>query len=57
VDSGAITLQNICIGDYPIIAARAVGTKDFPFNCAVMGNPAMIVKEFNPRHKQLAEQK
>lgn len=55
---GAILLPGIVIGEYSVIAAGAVVTKDVPPNKLVMGIPAKIVKEvplpdsaLNEKHK------
>ena len=37
-------LPNVTIGDYAIIGANSVVTKDVPSGCVVGGNPAKIIK-------------
>jgi acetyltransferase-like isoleucine patch superfamily enzyme len=44
VGVGAIILAGIRVGDYCVIGAGAVVTKDVPSNCIAAGNPARIIK-------------
>jgi acetyltransferase-like isoleucine patch superfamily enzyme len=39
-------LPGIVIGNYCVIGANSVVTKDIPSNCMVIGNPARIVKRY-----------
>ena len=45
-------LSGVHIGRHSIVAARAVVTKDVPPLCIVAGNPARIIKQYNPETKQ-----
>ena len=48
VGSGAIILRNVTVGENSIIAAGAVVTKDVPKNVIVGGNPARVIRQFEP---------
>lgn len=41
-------LSGVRIGRHSVVAARAVVTKDVPDYCVVAGNPAKIIKQYNP---------
>jgi acetyltransferase-like isoleucine patch superfamily enzyme len=41
---GAIILAGIKLGDYCVVGAGSVVTKDVPSNCIVVGNPARVIK-------------
>ena len=43
----AIILPGVSIGDYVIVAAGAVVTKDVPSYSIVAGNPAKVVKKYD----------
>ena len=45
---GCEVLSGVHIGKHSVVAARAVVTKDVPPYCVVAGNPARIVKRYNP---------
>lgn len=45
-------LSGVHIGRHSIVAARAVVTKDVPPYSIVAGNPAKIIKQYNPETKQ-----
>lgn len=45
-------LSGVHIGRHSIVAARAVVTKDVPAYSIVAGNPAKIIKQYNPETKQ-----
>lgn len=45
---GCEVLSGVHIGKHSIVAARAVVTKDVPSYCIVAGNPARVVKRYNP---------
>ncbi len=47
IGAGAVLLGDIYIGDNCIIGANAVVTKDIPEFSVVVGNPAIIVKQYN----------
>jgi acetyltransferase-like isoleucine patch superfamily enzyme len=44
VGTGAIILPGVIIGDYAIIGAGSVVTKNIPIKAIVAGNPAKIIK-------------
>lgn len=44
IGSGAVVLPKVTIGANAVIGAGAVVTKDVPEHCAVVGNPARVVK-------------
>ena len=46
LNSGAIVLPGITIGDNAIVGASALVTRDVPANSVVMGVPARVVKTF-----------
>ena len=43
----AVILRNVKIGDYCIIGAGSVVTKDIPSYSIAVGNPAKIIKKWN----------
>jgi acetyltransferase-like isoleucine patch superfamily enzyme len=43
----SVILRDVTIGDYAIVGAGSVVTKDVPAQVVVAGNPARIVKEFS----------
>lgn len=45
---GCEILSGVHIGRHSVVAARAVVTKDVPPCCVVAGNPARIIKKYNP---------
>lgn len=45
---GCEVLSGVHIGKHTVVAARAVVTKDIPPYCVVAGNPARIIKRYNP---------
>lgn len=45
VNTGAIIIGGITIGDNSVIGAGAVVVKDVPGNCVVVGNPSRIIKK------------
>jgi acetyltransferase-like isoleucine patch superfamily enzyme len=47
VGVNSVILRDVTIGDYAIIGAGAVVTKDVPPQVVVAGNPARIIKEFS----------
>jgi acetyltransferase-like isoleucine patch superfamily enzyme len=44
---GSIILPNVRIGEYAVIGAHSVVTKDVPNYCVAVGNPAKIVKKYS----------
>ncbi len=51
VNTGAIIIGDIFIGDNSVIGAGAVVVKSIPNNCVVVGNPARIIKKNGKRIK------
>ena len=47
IGSGATILSNVTIGEYSIIGAGSVVTKDVPANVIVAGNPARLLRSIN----------
>jgi acetyltransferase-like isoleucine patch superfamily enzyme len=45
VGTGTIIMSGVKVGDYSVIGAGSVITKDVPSNCIVAGNPARIIRE------------
>ena len=43
----AVILRNVTIGDYCIIGAGSVVTKDIPSYSIAVGNPAKVIKKYN----------
>ena len=41
----SVILRNVTIGDYSIVGAGSVVTKDVPPNVVVVGNPARIIRK------------
>jgi len=52
IGSGATILANLVIGEYALIGAGAVVTKDVPAHAVVAGNPGKVVRYFEPREQQ-----
>ena len=52
----AIIGKGITIGENSIVAAGSVVTQDVPDNCIVGGNPAVVIKEINPKRKMLTRE-
>lgn len=48
---GSMILPNVKIGEYAIIGAHSVVTKDVPSYCVAVGNPAKIVKTYDADEK------
>ena len=48
VGAGSIILPNVTIGEYAIVAAGAVVTKDVPPYTVVAGVPAKVIKQIEP---------
>ena len=54
IGARAIVLRNVTIGENAVVSAGSVVGKDVPPNTIVMGNPARVIKEFEPRHRTKA---
>lgn len=48
IGAAAIVLKGVTIGDNSVVGFGSVVTKDVPANCVVAGNPAKIIKTFQP---------
>lgn len=48
IGNGAQVLRNVTVGENSIVAAGAIVTKNVPPNVIVGGNPAIIIKKFQP---------
>lgn len=48
IGMGAIILPGVTIGDYAVVGAGAVVTKNVPSCCVVVGNPAKVIRSFLP---------
>ena len=51
VGSGATILSKVTVGEYAIVGAGAVVTKDVPARAVVAGNPARVLREAAVRQK------
>ena len=47
VGVNSVILRGVTIGDYAIVGAGSVVTKDVPAQVVVAGNPARVIKEFS----------
>ena len=54
IGDGAIVNKGVTIGKNSIVGSRAVVVKDIPENVIVAGNPAEIIKELDPKEKQVS---
>lgn len=52
IGANAVITAGVQIGRHAVIAAGSVVTKDVPAFCVAAGNPARILKRFNPENKQ-----
>ena len=48
IGTGAVIIQGITIGEWSIVGAGAVVTKDIPANTTAVGVPAKVIKEREP---------
>ena len=48
IGANAVILPGIFIGKHCIVAAGSIVTKNVPSNSVVAGNPAKIIKRYNP---------
>ena len=53
IGSGATILSNVTIGEYAIVGAGSVVTRDVPARAIVAGNPARVIRAV-PDQKELA---
>ena len=49
IGANVIVLPGVNIGKHCFIGAGCVVTKDIPDYCVTVGNPARIIKQFNPQ--------
>lgn len=49
---GAVILPGVTIGDYAVIGAGSIVTKDIPSNMIAFGNPCRVVREISDRDKE-----
>lgn len=52
IGSGVTILANVVIGEYALIGAGAVVTKDVPAHAVVSGNPGRVMRHFESRGQQ-----
>jgi acetyltransferase-like isoleucine patch superfamily enzyme len=51
IGSGATILSNVVIGEYALIGAGCVVTRDVPANAIMVGNPGKVVRNLEPGDK------
>lgn len=51
IGSGATILANVVIGEYALIGAGCVVTRDVPANAIMVGNPGKVVRNLEPGDK------
>ena len=44
-------LPGVCIGDYTVIGAKSVVTKDIPSNVVALGNPCKVQRQITEKDK------
>ncbi|SDA16666.1 Acetyltransferase (isoleucine patch superfamily) [Ruminococcus sp. YE71] len=49
IGAGASIMPGVCIGRYAVVGAAAVVTKDVPDYAVVIGCPAKVVRELDPK--------
>lgn len=49
IGANAVILPGIFIGKHCVVAAGSIVTRDVPSNCVVAGNPARVIKKYNPK--------
>ncbi|MBR7101252.1 MAG: sugar O-acetyltransferase [Clostridia bacterium] len=50
--AGVIVLPGVTIGDYSVIGAGSVVTKDIPSGVIVVGNPCRVIREIGERDRE-----
>jgi acetyltransferase-like isoleucine patch superfamily enzyme len=51
IGSGATILANVTIGEYAIVGAGSVVTRDVPARVIVAGNPARVLRNVNDEQR------
>lgn len=51
IGANTVITAGICIGKHAVIAAGSIVTKDVPPYSVVAGNPAKVIKQYNPAEK------
>jgi len=54
---GCCILKNVNIGKHCVIGANSVVTSDVPDFCVAAGNPAKIIRQYDPARKEWAKKK
>ena len=52
IGAGAVILPGVTIGDYAVIGAGSIVTKDIAANMIAFGNPCRVVREITDRDKE-----
>ena len=52
IGAGAVILPGVTIGDYAVIGAGSIVTKDIPANMIAFGDPCRVVREITDRDKE-----
>ena len=50
--SGVVVLPGVTFGDYVVVGAGSIVTKDLPSNVVAVGNPCRVLREVNERDKE-----
>lgn len=50
--ANVVVTAGVTIGKHSVVAAGAVVTKDIPPNSIAVGNPARVIKQYNPESKK-----
>mgnify|MGYP001085670339 CR=1 FL=1 len=51
IGAGAVILPGVTIGDNTVIGAGSIVTKDIPAYSVAVGNPARVIKRYDPENK------
>ena len=52
IGAGAVILPGVTIGDYTVIGAGSVVTKDIPANVVAVGNPCRVLREIGEHDRE-----
>jgi acetyltransferase-like isoleucine patch superfamily enzyme len=52
IGANSVVVAGVTIGKHSVIAAGSVVTKDIPPFCVAVGNPAKVIKQYNPQTNQ-----